>query len=134
MSELEEMPHTCKRIEIPPKPNKKEVNIIFIESFLQAILEIEAIPFVISINPLMRGIQKEVSILINSKTGVINIEVLFRIPLDFKIEIILENNTINPPIRKIVEVALVILSAITSPRLFNDTFLYLEFLKFECFM
>ena len=82
----------------------------------------------------MRGIEKDVSIFINLKTGLTNIATLFRIPLDFKIEIILENKTINPPISKTVEVALVILSAITSPRLFNDTFLYLDFLKFECFM
>lgn len=38
---------TCSNTDIPPKPSKKAVNIILIEIFLQAILEIELIPFVI---------------------------------------------------------------------------------------
>ena len=60
---------TCNKIEIPPKPNKNEVNIILIEIFLQAILEIVLIPFVISKNPLIKAEAKVVSILRKLKIG-----------------------------------------------------------------
>ena len=50
----------------------------------------------------------------------------------FNIEIITENITINPPIFKIVEIELVILLLITSPRLERPT-LVLEMDFFELF-
>lgn len=58
---------TCSNTDIPPKPSKKAVNIILIEIFLQAILEIELIPFVISKNPEINGAAKEKSIFRVSK-------------------------------------------------------------------
>ena len=68
------MLNTCSKTDIPPKPNKKEVKIIFIESFLQAIVEKEEMPFVISIKPLSRGKQNDVSIFNKLKIGFINVE------------------------------------------------------------
>ena len=53
---------TWSNTEIPPKPSKKAVKIIFIESFLQAIEDIELIPFVISKKPQIRGLINELSI------------------------------------------------------------------------
>ena len=56
--------------------------------------------------------------------------ILFKNPLAFKIEIMLEKTTTNPPINKIVEMLFVILLPKTSPKLEKDT---LELvLKFEC--
>ena len=98
---------------------------ILIESFLQAILEIVLIPFVISNKPLNRGAIKEVSILSVWKRGENKLDKIFKVPLAFKIEITLENITTNPPIKKIVEILLVMLSARTSPKLENVTFLLL---------
>ena len=50
----------------------------------------------------------------------------FKIPLDFRIDITLENITTNPPIIKIVEMLLVMLFPRTSPKLEKVTFLYFE--------
>ena len=112
---------TWRKIEIPPKPNKKAVNIILIESFLQAIEAIKFIPLVISKNPVNKPEIKAVSICKKLKIG-LNIKLtIFKIPLDFNIEIMLENITTKPPINKIVEILLVILLEITSPRFEKDT-------------
>ena len=116
---------TCSNTEIPPNPSKKAVKIIFIESFLQAIDDIELIPFVISKKPQIIGLIKEVSILIKLNKGERHVDKMFRIPLDFKIEITLEKITTNPPINRIVEILLVILSANTSPKLEKETGLFL---------
>lgn len=116
-SVLEVILNTCKKIEIPPKPSKNDVNRILIEIFLQAILEIIWIPFVISNKPVRNPCTKVVSILKKLNTGEIAKLVIEIIPLAFKIDIILEKITINPPIRKIVEILLVILWAIISPKL-----------------
>ena len=123
-SVLEVILSTCKSTEIPPKPSKNAVNIMFIESFLQATSEILFIPFVISKMPQRRGLIKEVSICRMLNSGEIQVERIFIIPLDFKIEITLENITTNPPINKIVEILLVILSANTSPKLEKETVLF----------
>lgn len=56
------MLHTCSKTEIPPKPSKNAENIMFIDSFLEAIQEIELIPFVISRKPLIKGAEKALSI------------------------------------------------------------------------
>ena len=108
---------TCSNTDIPPKPSKKAVNIILIEIFLQAILEIELIPFVISKNPEINGAAKEKSIFRVSKIGAINKANIFKIPLAFKIDITLEKITTNPPINNIVEILLIILSDKIEPRL-----------------
>ena len=112
---------TCKRTEIPPKPSKNAVKIMFIESFLQAINEILLIPFVISKIPQRKGPMNEVSILIALNKGEIHVDKICNNPLDFKIEITLEKITTKPPISKIVEILLVILSANTSPKLEKET-------------
>ena len=59
---------------------------------------------------------------------------MLRIPLAFKMDIILEKITTNPPINKIVEVALVILSANISPKLEKDAILMVCLLESVCVM
>lgn len=117
---------TWSNTEIPPNPKRKAVKIILIESFLQAIKEIELIPFVISKKLQIRGVIKEVSICKKLNNGEIQVEKKESNPLDFKMEITLENITTNPPINNIVEILLVILSAKTSPKLEKLTFLLLS--------
>ena len=114
------MLQTCNKTEIPPKPSKKATKIILIESFLEAILEIVLIPFVISKNPVRMPWTKLESTWNNWKIGEIKTVKLFKIPLAFKMEIILEKITTNPPIKRIVEILFVILSAKTSPKLEKD--------------
>jgi hypothetical protein len=111
------MLRTCSNTEIPPKPSKKAVKIMFIEIALIFILAIEAIPFVISRNPVSRGEIKDVGIFIKLNNGIKILASKSTRWLALKIEIITENKTTNPPIIIIVEVAEVILSAIVPPRL-----------------
>ena len=111
---------TCSKTEIPPNPSKKAVIKILIESFLQVILEMLLIPFVISKNPVNRGSIKEGEICIKLKNGVAMISIICVIPLDFKIEIIEEKMTTNPPISKIDFMLLIILSDKISPKLDKD--------------
>ena len=110
---LEVILSTCNKTEIPPKPSKNEVINILIESFLQAILEILLIPLVISKNPVNSGSIKEGEL----KNGLAMISIICVIPLDFKIEIIEEKMTTNPPISKIDFMLLIILSDKISPKL-----------------
>ena len=120
-SVLDIMLKTWRNIEIPPKPSKNAVNIIFIESFLQAIEDIKFIPLVISKNPVNNPEINEVSICIILNRGVNNVLTTFKTPLDFNIEIILEKITTKPPIKTIVEILLVILSDNTSPKFEKET-------------
>lgn len=94
---LEVILSTCNKTEIPPNPSKKAVINMLIEIFLQAILEIVLIPFVISKKPVNRGSIKEGEICIKLKNGVAMISIICVMPLDFKIEIIEEKMTTNPP-------------------------------------
>lgn len=116
---------TCSKTEIPPKPSKKEVMIILIESFLQAILDILLIPLVISKNPVTRGEMKLESMFNALKMGEILNVIRFNSPHVFNIEIILEKIATKPPISNIVDILLVILSARTSPRLEKVTKVFL---------
>lgn len=116
-SVLEVILNTCKRTEIPPKPSKNAVIIILIDSFLKAIFEIIFIPLVISNNPVKIPDIKLVSILKKLHNGVNNSSNISSKWLDFKIDIMLENITTNPPIIRIVEILLVILSDKISPKL-----------------
>lgn len=109
--------HTCSKIEIPPKPSKKVDRMILIDSFFDAIHEIELIPFVISKKPLIKGEMKAVSIPKMLNIGENKLDESLSNPLEFSIDIMLEKITTNPPISKIVEMLLVILSAKISPRL-----------------
>ena len=68
-------------------------------------------------NPVNMPCIKLVSIFKILKTGDRAMVIILVIPLAFKIDIMLENNTIKPPIISIVEILFVMLSAITSPRL-----------------
>ena len=115
-SVLEVILQTCNKIDIPPKPSKNALKIMLIESFFDAIQDIELIPFVISKKPLIRGAIKSELIPTKLKNGAVKLDTALRIPLDFRIDIILENITTKPPINKIVEILLVILSDIISPK------------------
>ena len=117
---LEVILSTCNKTETPPKPSKKAVINMLIESFLQAILEIVLIPFVISKKPVNSGSIKEGEICIKLKNGVAMISIICVMPLDFKIEIIEEKMTTNPPITKIDFILLIILSDKISPKLEKD--------------
>lgn len=68
------------------------------------------------------------SILKTEKIGLTKVIIKFIIPLEFNIAIILENNTTNPPIIRIVEMLFVMLSDIISPRLNKLTDFKLEIL------
>ena len=132
---------TCNKTEIPPKPSKKAVINILIESFLQAILEMLLIPFVISKNPVNSGSIKEGEICVKLKNGVAMISIICVIPLDFKIEIMEEKMTTNPPITKIDFILLTILSDKISPKLENEACVFLfvyaleeEGYESECFV
>ena len=97
---------------------------------MQAILDIEFIPLVISKIPVKILEMKVVSILKRFVIGVKQVVNKFNIPLDCRIEIILEKITTNPPIKRIVEMLLVILSANTSPK-FEKLTSFLEFVVVE---
>lgn len=84
-------------------------------------------PLVISKKPQIRGFIKEESTLIKLKKGEIVVYNIFKIPLDFRIESMLENNTTNPPIKRSVEILFVILNDKTSPKLENETYLDCDF-------
>ena len=114
---------TCNKIEIPPKPKKKADNIIFKEIFFTCILDIKLIPFVISRMLVIIELQKLVGKLKKSKIGVNSIAIRFNILLEFRIDIITENKTTNPPIIITVEVEFVILFPKTSPILERVTVL-----------
>lgn len=116
-SVLEVILKTCKNTDIPPKPSRKAVNIRLIEIFLQTMEDITLIPFVISKKPVNRPWAKFISIFKLLKIGLTILVKILKIPPVFNIEITLENITTNPPIRKIVEILLLILSAKISPRL-----------------
>jgi len=68
------------------------------------------------------------------KTGAITLERSSRSPLAFKIDIMLEKITTNPPINKMVEILLVILSANTSPKLEKVAKLLIFCLELELFL
>ena len=116
-SVLEVMLNTCRRTEIPPKPSKNAVIIIFIDNFLKAIFEMIFIPLVISNKPVKIPDIKLVSIFKKLHNGVNISSNISSKWLDLRIDIILENITTNPPIIKMVEILLVILSDKISPKL-----------------
>ena len=111
------MLNTCKKIDNPPKPSKKDVKIIFIEIALIGILDINEIPFVISIKPVINGATNVDGIFNNFKKGEKVKVNTFNNLLDLKIEIVTEDRTTNPPIIVIVETALDIAFESTSPKL-----------------
>lgn len=125
-SVLEVILKTCRKMEIPPNPNRNAVKIILMDNFLQAILEIIFIPFVISRKPVNSAEIKLESICKKLNSGVRKIVAIEKIPLAFKIDMMLEKITTKPPISKIVEILLVILSDRTSPRLDKVTVLEFE--------
>lgn len=117
------MLNTCKKTEIPPKPNKNAVIIILIDIFFMCIIEIRLIPFVISSNPVSIGTIKLIGKCKNLKNGItVKVSKFIKL-LDLKIDIITENSTTKPPIINIVEIALEIDCAIISPRFDKLTFL-----------
>ena len=95
-----------KKIDIPPIPSKKAVNIIFKEIAFICMFEIIAIPFVISSNPVKKGAIKAVGIFKILKKGDIKMTSIFKNLLALNIDIITEKSTIKPPITIVEEIAL----------------------------
>ena len=93
---------------------------MLIETFFRGIAEIAKIPLVISTIPKKKlSTSSEGTCKIFSKGFNISMKLLC-----FNIEIITEKITINPPIFKIVEIELVILLLIISPKLDRQTLLF----------
>lgn len=93
---------------------------MLIENFFRGIAEIAKIPLVISTIPKKKlSTSSEGICKIFSKGFNISMKLLC-----FNIEIITEKITINPPIFKIVEIELVILLLIISPKLDRQTLLF----------
>ena len=93
---------------------------MLIENFFRGIAEIAKIPLVISTIPKKKlSTSSEGTCKIFSKGFNISMKLLC-----FNIEIITEKITINPPIFKIVEIELVILLLIISPKLDRQTLLF----------
>ena len=129
-SVFETMLNTCKNIDNPPKPSKRDVSMILIDSSFMDIDAINDIPFVISKRPFINGAIKKVGILMSLKIGE-NINVKrFNNLLDLSIEIITENNTTNPPIIIILDIEEETELDRTSP--IFDTFIL--FLESPCFL
>ena len=93
---------------------------MLIETFFRGIAEIAKIPLVISTIPKKKlSTSSEGTCKILSKGFNTSMKLLC-----FNIEIITEKITINPPIFKIVEIELVILLLIISPKLDRQTLLF----------
>ena len=116
-SVLETMLKTCKNIDNPPNPKKKEINIKLIEIFLIATLDILEMPVVISKQLVSEGIARLVSMFKILKIGEINWDNIIIILLVVRIDIMLEKITIKPPIINIVEMLFDIDLERTSPKL-----------------
>ena len=120
---LDIMLYTCNKIESPPKPNKKLVNIMFIEIFLEVIVAIPITPFVNSKIPVKNEVAKLISDILNILNKGRNIiEIMFKILLFSNIESITLNKTINPPIITIVFIDAKMLFPNISPRFEKHTF------------
>ena len=89
---------TCNKTEIPPNPSKKAHIIIVVEIFFVAVAVTSDIPFVSSIIPETTGFTKLKSIFNNLKIKDKKTEKASNILLVFKIDIITEKITTNPPI------------------------------------
>ena len=103
---FETMLYTCKNIEIPPNPSKNEVNIILIEIAFICIFDINAIPLVISIIPVINGATKVGGIPMALRHGEIKETSIFKNLLALNIDIITEKRTTKPPIIIIVYIDL----------------------------
>ena len=108
-------------IEIPPKPNKNEQIIIFVDMHLLGIEAIEQIPFVSSNIPVITPSEKLFDMPNTFNNGDKVFPNISKILLLFKIDIITEKRTINPPIRNIVFIAFIIEEANISPKFEIDT-------------
>lgn len=71
-SDFETRLKTCKKTEIPPKPKRKDVRIIFIDICFIFILAIKLIPFVISKIPVKIELAKVEGILKKLHNGLKN--------------------------------------------------------------
>ena len=102
-------------IEIPPKPNKNAQIIILVDMHLFGIEAIEQIPFVSSSIPVIVPSEKLFDMPNTFKNGDKVFPNISKILLLFKIDIITEKRTINPPIKKIEFIAEIILVDSISP-------------------
>lgn len=112
---------TCKSTEKPPNPRTKEqrINLNFILS--DARLHINEIPFVTSMKPVIILAENPFGI---PKNSLRKLEIIYIIWLEFKMEIIIEKSTTNPPIISIVLIEDKMLFCRISPKLskFNVLF------------
>ena len=95
---------------------------MLIEICLSLIPEIKLIPFVISKIPVENATEIVVGKFNFLQIGSKIKEIIFAKPLVFSIEIITEKSTTKPPIKSVVDIADVILSPKTSPRLEKEMF------------
>ena len=119
MSVLDEILHTCSKMEIPANPNRKAIIIIEIPSLGVWIKLIKFIPEVSSIKPDKIGIINLVSTFTRLKIGKNKLANIPNIISLLSNDIITLNNTTNPPIKKIDLIAFSMLLEIISPKLLN---------------
>ena len=120
MSELEEMPHTCKRIEIPPKPNKKEANITLIPRLAEGTDATKLTPDVSSINPEIIGTIKFGLIFNTLKVGFKITNISLNKDILFSIERRTLKKTTNPPINTTDFIAFIMLVDKIFPKSLNE--------------
>lgn len=112
-------------MDIPPNPSKNEASIILIDIVLIWIFAIAEMPLVISKIPVKTGLMNTLGICKTLKNGIKNLLTILKKWLWLRIETITENITTKPPIISIVEVALDIELANTSPKLLKEILLEL---------
>ena len=95
----------CKNIEKPANPSKNADIIICVDILLVCNNETEFTPLVSSNIPVITLFPSSVGTWKQDKEFAIK-SIIFKL---FNIEMIIENNTIKPPIKRIVEIALEIL-------------------------
>ena len=108
---------TWSKIEIPPKPNKNEANIIFMDNFFVGILQILFNPLVNSKIPEIKLFPNSAGTFNKLNKGTMQVDKISKNWLVCMIDIITENSTTKPPIDKIILIELEILFPIIPPKL-----------------
>ena len=107
---------TCNNIDIPPRPRRKEAIIMFIDKFFSGMLHIIFKPFVNSRIPEMKPVQNVEGICSKLKICCKLFDNICNNWLACIIEIITENSTTNPPIKRIVFIELEMLFPMIPPK------------------
>ena len=113
----------CRLTEIPPNPIKKAQTIILLKIDWLEIKAILDTPCVSSIIPAIIPFEKDNGIFKKLRIGASIFEDKLSILLLSNIEIITENKTINPPIKRTVFIAFIIDLDKTSPKFLLDIWL-----------